>query len=36
MKKRAIYINKVNELIQEFYSAYLLTKARINNILTPT
>ena len=32
MEKRAIYINKVNELTQEFYYAYPLTKVRINNI----
>ena len=32
MEKRAIYINKVNELMQEFYYAHPLTKVRINNI----
>ena len=32
MEKRATYINKVNEHIQEFYFAHPLTKVRINNI----
>ena len=32
MEKRATYINKVNELTQEFYFAHPLTKVRINNI----
>ena len=32
MEKRAIYINKVNELTQEFYFAHPLMKVRINNI----
>ena len=32
MEKRAIYINKVNELTQEFYFAHPLTKVKINNI----
>ena len=32
MEKRAIYINKVNELSQEFYYADPSTKVRINNI----
>ena len=36
MEKRATYINKVNELTQEFHFAHPLTKVRINNILTPT
>ena len=32
MEKRAIYVNKVNELTQEFYFAHPLTKVKINNI----
>jgi len=32
MEKRATYINKVNELTQEFYYAHPLTKVKINNI----
>ena len=32
MEKRAIYINKVNELTQEFHYAHPLTKVKINNI----
>ena len=32
MEKRAIYINKVNELSQEFHYAHPLTLAKINNI----
>ena len=32
MEKRATYMNKVNELTQEFYFAHPLTKVRINNI----
>ena len=32
MEKRATYINKVNELTQEFYFAHPMTKIRINNI----
>ena len=32
IEKRAIYINKVNELTQEFHFAHPLTKVRINNI----
>ena len=32
MEKRAVYINKVNELSQEFYYAHPSTKVRINNI----
>ena len=32
MEKRAIFINKVNELSQEFHFAHPLTKIRINNI----
>ena len=32
MKKRAIYINRVNELMQEFHFAHPLTKIKINNI----
>ena len=32
MEKRAIFINRVNELNQEFYFAHPLTKVRINNI----
>ena len=32
MEKRALYINKVNELNQEFYDAHTLTKVEINNI----
>ena len=32
MEKRAIYINKVNELEQEFHFAHPLTKVKINNI----
>lgn len=32
MEKRAQYINKVNELNQEFYFAHPLTKVKINNI----
>ena len=32
MKKRALYIIKVNELNQEFYYAHPLTKVEINNI----
>ena len=32
MEKRAIYINRVNELTQEFYFAHPLTKVKINNI----
>ena len=32
MEKRAVYINKVNELTQEFYYAHPSTKVRINNI----
>ena len=32
MEKRATYINKVNELTQEFHFAHPLTKVRINNI----
>ena len=32
MEKRAIFINKVNEIVQEFYFAHPLTKIRINNI----
>ena len=32
MEKRAIYINKVNELSQEFYYAHPSTRIRINNI----
>ena len=32
MEKQATYINKVNELTQEFYFAHPLTKIRINNI----
>ena len=32
MEKRAVYINKVNELLQEFYYAHPSTKVRINDI----
>ena len=32
MEKRATYINKVNELTQEFYFAHPMRKIRINNI----
>ena len=32
MEKRAIYINKVNEIEQEFHFAHPLTKVKINNI----
>ena len=32
MEKRAIFINRVNELNQEFYFAHPLTKVRINNV----
>ena len=32
MEKRAVYINKVNELTQEFHYAHPSTKVRINNI----
>ena len=32
MEKRAVYINKVNELTQEFHYAHPTTKVRINNI----
>ena len=32
MEKRAVYINKVNELSQEFHYAHPSTKVRINNI----
>ena len=32
MEKRALYINRVNELIQEFHFAHPLTKIKINNI----
>ena len=32
LEKLATYINKVNELTQEFYFAHPLTKVRINNI----
>ena len=32
MEKRAVYINKVNELTQEFHYAHPATKVRINNI----
>ncbi len=32
MEKRAIYINRVNELLQEFYYADPLTRVKINNI----
>ena len=32
MEKRAIYINKVNELSQEFYYAHPSTRVRINSI----
>ena len=32
MEKRAIYINKVNELSQEFRFAHPSTRVRINNI----
>ena len=32
MEKRAIFINRVNELNQEFFFAHPLTKIRINNI----
>ena len=32
MEKRALYINRVNELNQEFHHAHPLTKANINNI----
>ena len=33
MEKWATYINKVNELTQEFHFAHPLTKVKINNIL---
>ena len=32
MEKRAQYINRVNELSQEFYFAHTLTRVMINNI----
>ena len=32
MEKRALYINRVNELNQEFHYAHPLTKVKINNI----
>ena len=32
MEKRAIYINRVNELTQEFHFAHPLTKVKLNNI----
>ena len=32
MEKRAIYINRANELVQEFHFAHPLTKVKINNI----
>ena len=32
MEKRAQYINRVNELVQEFYFAHPLTKVKINNV----
>ena len=32
MEKRAIYISRVNELMQEFHFAYPLVKVKINNI----
>jgi hypothetical protein len=32
MEKRAIYINRVNELTQEFHYAHPLTKVKLNNI----
>ena len=32
MEKRAIYINRVNELTQEFHYAHPLTKVKMNNI----
>ena len=32
MGKRALYINRVNELNQEFHYAHPLTKVKINNI----
>ena len=31
-ERRAIYINRVNELMQEFHFAYPLTKIKIDNI----
>ena len=32
MEKRAVFINKVNELNQEFFFAHSMTRVRINNI----
>ena len=36
MEKRATYINKVNELTQEFHFAHPLTKSELIIFLTPT